>query len=459
MSNALALGAVTAVLRDLLNNGLIDHDISGSLGGNVTVSALPPDRIRVGDGVEQSQLNLFLYQVTPNAGWRNSGLPSRDERGDRVSNPPLALDLHYLLSAYGAQELHTDILLGYAMQALHETPVLSRDAIRRALGAPQPVTGSVLPQAQQALVAAELADQVEQIRICPETLSSEELSKLWTALHAHFRPSAAYQASVVLIESRRSTRPALPVRTPNVTVFTWRQPRVDEIAASAGANTWIFEGTTLQLSGRSLAGDLTIIRIGDVETALTPDVVADVRLTAVVPAGLRAGVQSLQVIHRLDLGTASPSEPHRGFESNVVAFVLHPTIAAPGPVPPAVTAPSVSSVTPTLKNGAPVIVDGVTLQSADVTVNFAPRVGRRQRVTLLLNERSAPPAGAARAYSFAAPAENGIVSPNDPDTVTVVFGVSFVAPGTYLVRVQVDGAESPLTADATGQFVSPAITI
>ena len=52
MSNALAIGAVTAVLRDLLNNGLVDHDVTGSLGGNVTVSALPPDRIRIGDGLE-----------------------------------------------------------------------------------------------------------------------------------------------------------------------------------------------------------------------------------------------------------------------------------------------------------------------------------------------------------------------------------------------------------------------
>jgi len=459
MSNALAIGAVTAVLRDLLNDGLVDHDVTGSLGGNVTVSALPPDRIRIGDGLEQSQLNLFMYQVTPNAGWRNVALPSRDSRGDRTSNPPLALDLHYLLTAYGAQEFHADILLGYAMQALHETPVLSRDAIRRALGAPQPVTGSVLPPAQQALVAAELADQIEQIKICPETLSSEEMSKLWTALQAHFRPSAAYQASVVLIESRRSTRPALPVLTPNVKVFTWRQPRVDDIASSEGANAWIFEDTSLRLSGHSLSADVVLVRVGEVEIALAPDVVADDRLTVVVPAGLRAGVQSLQVIHRLDLGTSSPSEPHRGFESNVVAFVLHPTIASPGPVPPAVAAPSASNVTPTLKNGAPVVVDGVTLQSADVTVHFAPRVGRQQRVTLLLNEQTVPIGRAARSYSFAAPRDNGIVSPNDPDTGTIVFAVSFVAPGTYLVRVQVDGAESPLSVDGTGQFVSPAITL
>ena len=45
MSNALAIASVTRVLKDLLNNGLIDHDVSDAVGGNVTVTALPPDRI------------------------------------------------------------------------------------------------------------------------------------------------------------------------------------------------------------------------------------------------------------------------------------------------------------------------------------------------------------------------------------------------------------------------------
>jgi hypothetical protein len=182
--------------------------------------------------------------------------------------------------------------------------------------------------------------------------------------------------------------------------------------------------------------------------------VTDTRIAAAVPAGLTAGVQSVQVLHRLDLGTASPDEPHRGFESNVSAFVLHPTIDAP-----AVAPPSVANVTPTLRNGAPVVVDGVTLQSAAVTVRFAPRVGRRQRVQLVLNEVDPPPARPARSYSFPAPTDNGVVPPDQPDTGTIVFGIAFVAPGTYLVRVQVDGAESPLLIDAAGKYASPAITL
>ncbi|MBS0181091.1 MAG: DUF4255 domain-containing protein [Nitrospira sp.] len=177
MGNALAIAAVTAVLKDLLNNGLIDHNVTGAVGSNVTVSALPPDRVFAPGVQEGNQLNLFLYQVAPNVGWRNIGLPSRDEQGGRLTNPPLALDLHYLLTAYGAEDLHAEVLLGYAMQLLHETPVLTRQSIRTALQ-PSPVNGAILPPALQALSASELADQVEQIKIVATALNSEEMSKL-----------------------------------------------------------------------------------------------------------------------------------------------------------------------------------------------------------------------------------------------------------------------------------------
>lgn len=212
MSSPLAIAGVTAVLRNLLDDSLIRANVSGSTGSKVTVTALPPDVIKI-DGVNaQSQLNLFLHQVTPNAAWRNAGLPSRDDRGARLSNAPLALDLHYLLTAYGAEELHAEILLGYAMQVLHETPILDRQAIRDAL-AGGTLDTSILPTALQALSASDLADQVELIKITPSALTSEEMSRLWSALQAHYRPTAAYQASVVLIEARKATRSALPVLT------------------------------------------------------------------------------------------------------------------------------------------------------------------------------------------------------------------------------------------------------
>jgi len=138
MSNALAIASVSFVIVDLLNNGLIDRDISSSIG-DVLVSALPPDKVDAMQQHGKSQLNLFLYNITQNSAWRNIDYPSFDSNGDRIKNPPLALDLHYLLTAYGAEQYHSEILLGYGMQLLHETPVLPRSAIQQSLSGPTQV--------------------------------------------------------------------------------------------------------------------------------------------------------------------------------------------------------------------------------------------------------------------------------------------------------------------------------
>ena len=103
-------------------------------------------------------------------------MPTRAPNGDRITNPPLALDLSYLLTAYGSADFHAEALLGYAMSVFHEMPVLTRDAIRAAIPVPPPGT---LPNA---LTNANLADQIEQIKIIPQVMSVEELSKIWSAL-------------------------------------------------------------------------------------------------------------------------------------------------------------------------------------------------------------------------------------------------------------------------------------
>ena len=89
MSTALAIASVTHVLKDLLNNGIIDRDITGVVGGNVIVTALAPDKIDTSAN-EHSQLNLFMYQVSPNSGWNSQSMPSRNSNVDLISNPPLA---------------------------------------------------------------------------------------------------------------------------------------------------------------------------------------------------------------------------------------------------------------------------------------------------------------------------------------------------------------------------------
>jgi hypothetical protein len=206
MSSPLVIASVTAALRNLLDKGLIDHNIVGALGSNVIVSAVPPDTIPLSGVNSTTRLNLFLHQVTPNPTLRNAGLPSRDSRDEQINSAPLALDLHYLLTAYGSEELHTEILLGYAMYLMHERPVLDRQAIRAAV-AGSTVDASILPLAYQALSATDLADQIEQIKITQEFMSTEDMSKLWSALQAHYRPTVTYSISVVLIEADEPTGP------------------------------------------------------------------------------------------------------------------------------------------------------------------------------------------------------------------------------------------------------------
>jgi hypothetical protein len=452
MSTALSIAAVTAVLKDLLNNGLIDHNVSAGVG-EVTVSALPPDRI---DTLEvdskKSRLNLFLYNVTPNVGWRNVGFPSHNGSGERVNNPPLALDLHYLLTAYGAEEFHAEILLGYGMQLLHETPVLPREAIRISLAPPTAVLGGGdLPPAMQALFTSGLAEQVEQIKIIPEALNTEELSKLWPAFQAKYRPTAAYQVSVVLIESRRSTRAALPVLERYIHVVPFQHPVIEQVKSQTSAGGAIRENQpilaefNLVLVGRQLRGEDTVIRVGGIEVKPADSDVTDKQIIVPIPGGLQAGVQGVQVIQRTLLG--SPPTPHRGFESNAAAFVLCPRLVEPiGIANPQGT--------------------GIGPRSARMDLTVDPAVGDTQRVVLFLNELipvggpPGPDESQAQAYSFIAPSRIPLSPPIPPGpSQNISIPISGVKAGDYLVRIQVDGAESPLGTDVTGRYNSPMVTI
>src|SRR5579863_5588420 len=134
MSNALGISAVSAVLQSLFNT--VFNQPSSPLG-SVLVSAVAPDIVQTsisGSSSAQLRVNLFLHQVTPNSAWRNMSLPSMGPDGTtRLTSPSLALDLHYLLTAYAAQDTEAEALLGYAILMLHENPILPRSEIRSAL--------------------------------------------------------------------------------------------------------------------------------------------------------------------------------------------------------------------------------------------------------------------------------------------------------------------------------------
>jgi hypothetical protein len=201
MGSALALAAVTALLKHLLENGLAAAGVSSQVGGDAIVSALAPDRIASGED-ERPQLNLFLYLVTPRAGLSSNGA-GREGRGGA-----LTLDLHYLLTAYGAQDLQAEILLGYTFQVLNDSPVLERERIRTVLKSlAQARERRVVSAPLAALAAPEVADGFDRLVIEPEFMDAEAVSKLWSALQARYRPSATYKVSAALIPGAARTRP------------------------------------------------------------------------------------------------------------------------------------------------------------------------------------------------------------------------------------------------------------
>ena len=416
MSNALAIASVSAILKDLLNNAMIDHDVASTLGP-VDVSVGPPDLVKQKNGKEPTQINLFLYHVSQNAAWRNAALPSRDSTGQRVSNAPLALDLHYLVSAYGGAEFHAEILLGYAMQLLHETPFMTRDAIRKTMEAPSPVTGSILPGPFQTLPPAGLADQFEQIRIIPQSLNTEEMSRLWSAMQANYRTTAAYQVSVVLIESNKVAKAALPVATRNLLVKPMLRPTVEAVEPQIAES-----GKTLALRGASLAGEITRVDFGT--GLVTPSSVADREIKVDVPVLLTPGVKTLQVKHMVAFGT--PSDPHRGVDSNVCAFVLAPRIDVASPPP---------SPTFTVARGA------------TLTVPVVPGVGRAQDVLVIVGEKA-----------LAVPPRDPL-GPATTASIDVAIPAGF-STGTFLLRLRVDGADSLLFFDTVaGQYIGPTVNV
>jgi hypothetical protein len=202
MSHPLALASITAVLKDILANGLT-NDLAAAGIGDIAITALPPDQISV-SGDDRPQLNLFLYHVSqnPNADWWSHNQSHEPSDSPTLRRRFLALDLHYLLTAYGTKDFQSELLLGYAVQLLHNTPQLEQDRISAILtrGQSKNSWGS-LSKALTKTKIDELAQQIKTVKLIPDLLSVEDSSKLWSSLQTHYRPSIAYQVSTLLIQS------------------------------------------------------------------------------------------------------------------------------------------------------------------------------------------------------------------------------------------------------------------
>lgn len=414
MSNTLALAAVTATLKHVLHEALAWQPTPV---GGADVTTHRPAQLANADLVPAGSagLNVFLYQATPNHAWNLSDLPTRGRDGTLASRPAAALDLHYLITAYGDEEaLAPQRLLARAVLALSITPTFTREVVTAAMD-----KYDVDPTAF--LGSADLADQPEPVKVSPTPLSLEELSKLWGVLGTPYLLSHAYTATAVLLEAEVPVRRALPVRTRDVQVRPYTRIALDALTVERGGAA--VTGAVLVLTGGSLIGTVTAIAVGGVR--LTPDPTSTTtRLTVTLTPDVAAGFHRVQVEH------LKPADPVAGTPQRVLAR----------------------------SNGLPVQVrpnvGAVTATATTVTVPIAPPLAEGQRATV----------------SFARTAGG---SPADPPLVAATFDPvpaaetpmdrlevarSRLTNGTWLVRVAVDGAESLPTMSA-GIYDGPAVTL
>jgi hypothetical protein len=206
MSNYLAIATVTAALQDVL------QEAAAVAVPGATVTVQRPEAASNG-AQSDPKINLYLYQVAPNAGWRNSELSFRyasatdsSNRGkDRVEQRAIVpLNLHYLISFYGAEsELQPQRLLGGAVGALQAQARVSLSRVRSAVQSRSYLTGSDLDFQ---------LEHIEHVQLSPILLDLEEMSKIWSVFfQVPHALSIAYEAAVVLIE------PGAPRSTPVVT--------------------------------------------------------------------------------------------------------------------------------------------------------------------------------------------------------------------------------------------------
>jgi uncharacterized protein DUF4255 len=411
-----SIAGVSQSLVNLLGDRMVEP---------ATITLAPPDVT-----VEQTgdtRLNVYLYHLSENGFLKNQEIPGEGHPG-AYGRPPLSINLHYIFTALahtetvGDADMKAQLVLGDAMRVLHDYPVVSANLMQ-------------LKSPGKTILDLSLLDEFEQIKLTLQPKSLEEISKIWTALpQVNFRRSVVYEVSVVQIESQQERTSGPPVRQRRVYALPLRSPQIDEVfvqpAPFPGARIAAAqEGETFRITGHNLQAPNTFATIDGTPVSIAA--LQDDQIDIVVPTGqFTIGMHSLQVVQKVALTTIDGQPPalHNAFSSNVVGFQLLPTLTGPA--------------TPGAGTGV-------------ISVPVTPAVAARQQRMLLLGDRAIP----------------GVpTQPSDPATNNVLFQLPQppnepIPPGSYLLRVRIDGAESRLQVDTNRNsptylhYVGPTFTV
>jgi hypothetical protein len=344
MSNFEAIAGVSRTLRTLL------LDRMETRAPKVTIA--PPD-VQI-SGVSGKRVNLFLYDVSENGSLKNQEIPGQGHPA-AYGHPPLSLDLHYLLTAYGSSETAQDAdleaqqILGDAMRVFHDFTILTEELSQEKAPGPPPPKPPILDYS--------LLGTFERIKITLQPLSLEDLSKIWTAMpQTNFRRSVAYQVSVVQIESERLRCVPRPVKRRRIHVSVVKRPEITDVYRTPSANEpqgdkRLAVGQELTIEGHNFWASRTWVRLGGLDP-IGVQPVSDTEIRIHVPDDqypadpdhpavrpikeedrLQPGAQLVEVLIQreadvieggLDRGTTSTVQSRQG--SNHAFFMLVPSV-------------------------------------------------------------------------------------------------------------------------------------
>lgn len=403
MSNEYAIAAVTLALRNVLEEVKTIQDASDfddlpvevKPTAEILVTNLPLEKAHEADEAK-NQVNLFLYHVAHNVSWRNMDLPNRVKPGE-TGRPPLPLTLHYVITAYGQNnsELIGHLLLGKAMSLLHDYNIFARSDL------------------QIALAAAGVHEQIEHVRITPQPISIDDVSKLWTGFQTQFRLSVAYEVSVVLIESKRPSRTPLPVlaRGPGDTGVRTQPDLIPpfptlESITYPNQQSAVRLGETITIAGHHLAGGNVALLFANLRLTAPIEVAPDPGRTESTiqvtlpdaPATWPAG------FYNIAARVSQAGEPDR--TTNGLPLIIAPRLITMTVEPP----PAELAAT----------CDFL------LALTCSPQVRPEQSTALLLGDREL------------------LAQPHPNPGNTLRFCLKDIPPGEYFVRLRVDGVDSLL---------------
>lgn len=374
MATVTAIQGVDETLRQLATDALAGQSPP------VSVTLGPVDRPD-----NRARVNWFLYRVSPNPAYANMEPPATGWRTAR-GRPPLALQLHYLLTTFPAPFTSTGDEVQFAHRALSSVMLELHEHAIVAEGDPR-----LSPLA---------SPLVEPLRIARDEVDLETVTKLFTAATQPIRLSTGYSVSLVTIDPVDSHTAGPPVQRRHVAVAPSMGPRLGPADPER-----VVSGTPFVVAARDVPphAELTLRR--EPHDPAGPSTGWPLTVVERTPTGLRI---------QLDEAAAAPGErivDVRVFEAGLpvgqdaTRVTLAPAITGHAGTGQPGTDLGLASTN--VAGDVEVFLGGTAVDATDVTFQSPTQV----RVTVPAGTAAGPQPISLRSRTTAGPVYDGLVVP------------------------------------------------